>query len=77
MKRILGLSLFFLLVLTTPAVEGGQVRYVGGTVVTLNEGVLGMDNSSQTVLNFKRRAAQTFLPDLLARRKQSTASGHF
>jgi hypothetical protein len=64
MKRILGLSLSFLLALTTPAVAGGgQVMYVGGTVVTLNAGVLGkLDTSSQTVLNFDYSGGKLVIP---------------
>jgi hypothetical protein len=41
MNRVLGLFLLVLTPLMTSAVEGGQVMYVGGTVVTLKEGVSG------------------------------------
>jgi hypothetical protein len=63
MKRILGLFLLVLTPLTTSAVEGGQVMYVGGTVVTLKEGVSGkLDTSSQTVLNFDYSGGKLVIP---------------
>jgi hypothetical protein len=63
MKRILGLFLFVLTPLTTSAVEGGQVMYVGGTVVTLKEGISGkLDTSSQTVLSFDYSGGNLVIP---------------
>jgi hypothetical protein len=63
MKRILWLFLLLLTPLTSPAVEGGQVMYVGGTVVTLKEGVSGkLDTSSQTVLNFDYSGGKLVIP---------------
>ncbi len=63
MKRILGLFLLVLTPLTTSAVERGQVMYVGGTVVTLKEGVSGkLDTRSQTVLNFDYSGGKLVIP---------------
>jgi hypothetical protein len=63
MKRILGLFLLVLTPLTTSAVEGGQVMYVGGTVVTLKEGVTGnLDTSSQTGLSFDYSGGKLVIP---------------
>jgi hypothetical protein len=63
MKRILALFLFVFTPLTTSAVEGGQVMYVGGTAVTLKEGVSGkLDTSSQTVLNFDYPGGKLVIP---------------
>jgi hypothetical protein len=63
MMRILGLFLLFLTPLTTPAVEGGQVMYVGGTVVALKEGVSGkLDATSPKVLSFDYSGGKLVIP---------------
>jgi hypothetical protein len=63
MNRVLGLFLLVLTPLMTSAVEGGQVMYVGGTVVTLKEGVSGkLDTSSQTVLSFDYLGGKLVIP---------------
>jgi hypothetical protein len=63
MKRILGLFLLLLTPLATPAVEGIQVMYVGGTVVALKEGVLGkLDTSSQMALSFDYSGGKLVVP---------------
>jgi hypothetical protein len=63
MNRILGLCLLVLAPLATLAVEGGQVLYVGGTSVSVKEGVLGrLDTTSQTALNFDYSSGKLVIP---------------
>jgi hypothetical protein len=63
MKRILGLLVLVLIPLTTSAVEGSQVMYVGGTAATLKEGVLGtLDTTSQSALNFDYSGVKLVIP---------------
>jgi hypothetical protein len=63
MKRIFGLFLLLLTPLATPAVEDGQVMYVGGTVGALKEGVFGkLDTSSQIVLSFDYSGGKLVIP---------------
>jgi hypothetical protein len=63
MKRILGLFLLLLAPLSSSAVEGSQVMYVGGTVVALKEGASGkLDTSSLAVLNFDYSGGKLVIP---------------
>jgi hypothetical protein len=65
MKRIFAacLLIVILMPLRTPAVEGDQVMYVGGTVGGLNKGVLGkLDTTSQTALNFEFSGGKLVIP---------------
>lgn len=65
MKRIFAACLLIvvLMPLPAPAVEGGQVMYVGGTAERLKEGVLGrLDTTSQTTLNFEYSGGKLVIP---------------
>jgi hypothetical protein len=63
MKRILALSLLLVIPLATPAVEDGQVLYVGGTAVGLKEGVTGkLDTNSPTALSFDYSGSKLVIP---------------
>ncbi|HZV87554.1 MAG TPA: hypothetical protein VFF95_08415 [Candidatus Binatus sp.] len=65
MKRIYAMCLFIVILmpLPTPAVDGGQVMYVGGTVGVLKEGILGrLDATSQTALNFEYSGGRLVIP---------------
>jgi hypothetical protein len=65
MKRIFAACLLIvvLMPLPAPAVEGGQVMYVGGTAERLKEGVLGrLDTTSQTALNFEYSGGKLIIP---------------
>ena len=63
MKRFLGWFFLLLMPLATPAVADGQVKYVGGTVGTLNGGVSGrLDASSQRALNFEYSGGKLAIP---------------
>lgn len=65
MRRIFALCLLtvILMPLPTPAVEGDQVMYVGGTVGALNKGILGkLDTTSQAALNFESPAGKLVIP---------------
>jgi len=63
MKRTFGLLLLLLIPLTTSAVEGSQVMYVGGTAARLKEGVLGtLDATSQSALSFDYSGAKLLIP---------------
>jgi hypothetical protein len=65
MKRVFTLCLLILVLmpLPAPAVEAGQVMYVGGTAETLKEGVLGrLDTTSQTALNFEYSGGKLVIP---------------
>ena len=65
MKRIIAMCLLILVLmpLPTPAVEGDQVMYIGGTVAVLNKGVVGkLDTTSQTALNFESPGGKLVIP---------------
>ena len=54
MNRVVGLSLLIAFAFPAVAVENGEVMYVGGTVSTLKEGVIGhLDTSSMVSLKFE------------------------
>jgi hypothetical protein len=65
MKRLIAVCLLILVLmpLPTPAVEGDQVMYIGGTVAVLNKGVVGkLDTTSQTALNFESPGGKLVIP---------------
>lgn len=64
MKRSLAVPCLLLaVVLPVLAVEGQDVRYVGGTVASLKEGVLGkLDTKSQTELIFEFSGSKLVIP---------------
>jgi hypothetical protein len=65
MKRLIAVCLLILVLmpLPTPAVEGDQVMYIGGTVGVLNKGVVGnLDTTSQTALNFESPGGKLVIP---------------
>jgi hypothetical protein len=65
MKRIIAMCLLILVLmpLPTPAVEGDQAMYIGGTVAVLNKGVVGkLDTTSQTALNFESPGGKLVIP---------------
>lgn len=64
MKKSLA-ALCLLLILALPAVaeEGDDVRYIGGTVTTLKDGMLGkLDAKSQTELTFDSSGTRLAVP---------------
>jgi hypothetical protein len=63
MGRILVLFLLVLIPTATPAIEGSQVMYVGGTAERLPEGLLGrLDTTSQVALNFDYAGGKLVIP---------------
>jgi hypothetical protein len=63
MKKIVALFLLSLTPLATPAVDDGQVMYVGGTVVALKEGVSGkLDTTAPRVLSFDYSGGKLIIP---------------
>jgi len=63
MKKIVALFLLSLTPLATPAVDDGQVMYVGGTAVALKEGVSGkLDATSPKVLSFDYSGGKLIIP---------------
>jgi len=63
MKKIVALFLLSLTPLATPAVDDGQVMYVGGTVAALKEGVSGkLDATSPKVLSFDYSGGKLIIP---------------
>src|SRR5258708_16953925 len=63
MKKIVALLLLSLTPLATPAVDDGQVMYVGGTAVALKEGVSGkLDATSPKVLSFDYSGGKLIIP---------------
>jgi len=63
MKRILALCLLLAMAPSVPAVEDGQVLYIGGTIAALKEGALGrLDTSSQTIFTFESSGSKLAIP---------------
>lgn len=65
MRRVLVLCLLMIAFtpMATPRVVGSQVLYVGGTVETLQEGVLGrLDTTSEVALNFNYAGGKLSIP---------------
>ena len=63
MKRLVAACLLLLIPLPAGAVEGDQVRYAGGTVSGLEEGVLGrLDLASETSLTFEGPRTKLAIP---------------
>lgn len=63
MKTILAICLFLAAALPAPAVEDGQVLYVGGTIAALKEGALGrLDTTAQTALAFASSGSLLSIP---------------
>jgi hypothetical protein len=62
-RSVAALCLLLTLALPALAVEDEEVRYVGGTVGTLKEGVLGkLDTKSQTELTFEFSGNRLVIP---------------
>jgi hypothetical protein len=63
MKKMAGLCWLLVLPLTTMAVENGEVRYAGGTVLSLKEGTLGrLVMTSPTSVTFESSGGQLDIP---------------
>ncbi len=63
MRRILALFFLVLIPKATPAVEGSQVLYVGGTAERLQQGLAGrLDTTSQVALNFDYAGGKLVIP---------------
>jgi hypothetical protein len=63
MREILVLFLLVLIPTGTPAVEGSQVLYVGGTAERLPQGLLGrLDTTSEVALNFDYAGGKLVIP---------------
>jgi len=63
MKKLVTFCLAFALALPAAAVEDGQVRYVGGTVLALHAGAMGrLDTTSETALGFEYSGTKLLIP---------------